>query len=160
MLLICEIQPLVMASPAPDAVFSDFNWLYNWFSEVSHIWTRFTWLERSQGTVGPWQWEAVFIVRDVGSWALFCCCVDTARHCSLFLFCSLLGKKTKHILFTWCLRALKMPSVLFWAQIQNAQQGNTVCLILRKQVSISCLLKRSMIYWLCRWELVLLINIV
>lgn len=130
MLLICEIQPLVMASPAPDAVFSDFNWLYNWFSEVSHVRARFAWLERSQSTVGPWQWEAVFIVWDVGSWALFSCRGDTARHCSLFLFFGPLEKK--HILFTWCLHVLKMPSVLFWAQIQNAQQRNTVSLILRK----------------------------
>ena len=90
MLLTLEIQQPVVTSPALGAVCSDFNWLYNRFSEVSHIGTRFAWFERSPSAVGPRQREAVFVVWDVGGRALFRCPVDTARHCSLFLFCSAL----------------------------------------------------------------------
>lgn len=85
-----------VVSHAVGATCSEFNWLYSRFSEVPHIRARFTWFERSQSAVGPRQWEAVFIVRDVGVWALFRCRVDMAGRCGLFLFCSTLWKK--HIL--------------------------------------------------------------
>lgn len=129
MLLTLEIQQPVVASPALGAACSDFNWLYNRFSEMSHIWTRLTWFERSQSAVGPRQWETIFIVWDIGVWALFSCCVDTAGCCGLFLFCSMLWKK--HILITEWLYALKLqysPQPAY----RMPNKRNTISLILSR----------------------------
>ena len=79
----------------------DFDWLDDWFPDVSHVSTSLLRFEWSMDAVGAGYWQVIVIVRDVGIGAGLCRrLVTTWQDILLFLLLHL-NRKEYSVKYIW-----------------------------------------------------------